>query len=213
MADPTDNSFTRRPYEPPSFTRRLVSDVRSLLRKASSQPDAAPEAVGLSAPLSPVLLVENFEGDAAVLGKPAHSARAGGPIDASELEAHWVEMYFEPDPESVSHEPFLLLDLRGMTRKNRGSFETIDAKENPNPGLPMVILVHSLADLDKWSTVHPSQCWQLHEPSAGGLIFGLQSFFDLCGELRRKAPPSRYVPDRVENYVFAGQARKPETHR
>jgi hypothetical protein len=159
------------------------------------------------------LLVVNFQGDASVLGKSAHTPRPGSSIDASELAAHWEELHLEADPDSVSHEPFLLLDLRSAFRNDRGSFESLEAKENPNPGLPMVILADSLADLDRWSLVHPSQCWQLHEPSAGGLIFGLQSFFDLCAELRRKAPPSRNVPDRIENYVFAGQARKPETHR
>ena len=77
----------------------------------------------------------------------------------------------------------------------------------------MIVLLDSLEDLDGLITLHPAQCWQVRHPSSAGLIFAMQSFFDVCGELRKKAPPSRYVPDRIENYVFAGQARKPETHR
>lgn len=212
MADSTDNSFPKRPYEPPSFTRRLVSDVRSLLRKASQQ-ENPPQAVGLSAPVCPVLLVEDFQGEIDVTGKPAHIPSRHESRDAATRRPHWVEMHFEPDPEAVSHEPFLLLDLRNERQKARGLMDATTGESTPCSALPMVVLLDSLEDLDSLITLHPAHCWQVRHPSAAGLIFAMQSFFDICGELRKKAPPARYEPDRIENYVFAGQARKPEKHR
>jgi len=212
MADLTDNSFSKRSYEPPGFTRRLVSDVRSLLRKASSQQENPPQAVGLSAPMCPVLLVEDFQGQVDLIGRPAYIASRYDSRDSS-ARPHWVEMHFEPDPEAVAHEPFLLLDLRDEHARTRGLLDAAAGEAIPSFALPMVVLLDSLEELDGLNTLHPAQCWQVRHPSAAGLIFAMQSFFDICGELRKKAPPSRYVPDRIENYVFAGQARKPETHR
>jgi hypothetical protein len=212
MADSTDNSFLKRPYESPSFTRRLVSDVRSLLRKAS-QPENPPQAVGLSAPMCPVLLVEDFQGEVDVIGRPAHIPSRHDRHDSSLRRPHWVEMHFEPDPEAVSHEPFLLLDLRDERSRTRSLLDAAGSDATPGSALPMVVLLASVADLNGLLTLHPGQCWQVRHPSPAGLIFAMQSFFDICGELRKKAPPSRHVPDRIENYVFAGQARKPEKHR
>lgn len=207
MSHRTSSSGTK-PYDPPTRTRKPISEIAALLRKEASGGEKTPGARGPAVLADvPILVVEGYEGD---IARIAQIVRTGTPylqqnpiVNGEEL----VEMRLDDRQDGSSPRSFLLLDLRRRLHGGDGPLDSIDRKPNMRDVGPIIILVTSVEQFYSWGSIDREHCWRYHgRRSPADLAKAVRSLLHLC-EVLSKMPEEGPTLDKP-NIPCSGTARK-----
>lgn len=200
---PHENSSPsgKRPYYPPTCTRRSIPEMAALLRREVSGRETTPAAEQKTV-LSdmPILVVQGFQGNIAEIGQTLSDDAPHLPQKSVVKGEKLVAMRLNEGQRAASYPGvFLLLDLRHRAYVGDGLLDSITRKLDASCAALVVILVTSLEQFYGRGSIEREHCWQYRGPaSSADLATAVRLLLPLCAEMAKfregTAPETRNVP-------------------
>lgn len=189
---PPENSSSsgKRPYHPPTCTRRSIPEMAALLRREISDRETTPAAEKETV-LShmPILVVEGFQGNIAEIGQTVSDDAPHLPqkpvVVGEELFAMRLN---EGQPAASYPGVFLLLDLRRRPYYvGDGLLDSITGRLDASQATLAVILVASLEQFYGRGSIERGHCWQYRgRASSVDLATAVRLLLPLCAEMANR---------------------------